>query len=136
MVNLIVIAILCMIWYSYENSKIKTNQKIAYNSEYETILNKEIDGNKLATIINKVININENNFTEKDENGMYQSNDANSINIEIKFIDNDNKIRFEKISNKEISKFISLYGTHKFILKKIEYHKKTELVKYLYFEEI
>lgn len=132
----IVVAILGIIWYSYEKAKINTNEKISYNYEYESLLNKEIDGNRLATIINKASNSNENNYIEKDDNGIYLENDSNSIKIEIQFIDNDNTIKSEKISQNEISKFIGLYGNHTFILTKIEYHSKTKLIKYLYFEEI
>lgn len=133
---IIVIAFLGMIWYIYEEAKILNNQKVGLNSEYEQLLNKEISGVDLASLINRCIDRNVKNEVEKDNKGIYKSNNLNSINIEIKFIDNDNTIKFEKLYDNGINKFIELYGISKFELKKINYHQKSGIVKYLYFEEI
>ena len=132
----IIIAFLGMIWYIYEEAKISQNEKIAYNNNFEKLLNKSITGTDLATIINKAEENNIKNDVEKSNSGAYVDNGINSMNIELKFVDNDSVIKAEKVVQNDISKFIDLYNTSKFELKKINYHDKTNLVKYLYFEEI
>lgn len=131
----IIIAILGMFCYIYSQKKISQNELIANNKEYTTLLNKEISANDLASLINKTINKNETNKVTK-ENGLYIENDTNSIIMEIKFIDSDNAIRTENIYKNDITKFIELYGSSKFKCTKVETHKNTKFVKYLYFEEI
>lgn len=130
-----VIAIMGTIWYTYEVSKIDNNKKIALNNNYEKLLNKEITGTELASIINKTAENNINNKVEKDSNGTYINNGTNSINIEIKFKDNDSNIKFEKIYQSG-QRFVELYNNAKFSLKKINYHQKTKQISYLYFEEV
>lgn len=132
----IIIAFLGMIWYIYEEAKISQNEKIAYNNNFEKLLNKSITGTDLATIINKAEENNKKNDIEKNNAGIYIDNGKNSMNIELKFIDNDSIIKAEKLVQNDISRFIDLYNTSKFELKKINYHEKTNFVKYLYFEEI
>lgn len=44
------------------------------NKEYEDYLNKELKGTDIATLINKVIDHNEQNNIQKDENGYYIEN--------------------------------------------------------------
>lgn len=132
----IIIAILGIIWYIYVEAKISENQKIGFNNYYEQLKDKEINGSELASIINKVIDYNEKNETEKDNNGVYISNDENSLNLEIKFKDNDNIIKSEKIYSVGMQQFIELYRTSSFKLSKITYHSKSKLIKYLYFEEV
>lgn len=131
----IIIAILGMFCYIYSQKKISQNEMVANNKEYTSLLETEIAGTDLATLINKTINKNESNEVQK-ENGTYIENDTNSIIIEIKFIDSENTIRMESIYKNEVSKFIELYGSSKFKCTKVELHEKTNYVKYLYFEEI
>ena len=131
----IIIAFLCSIWYLYNSAKISERNRNEYNSYLENHLNKEISGSDLATLINKSINQNEKNEVLKDGNGIYFDNDTNSISIEIKFKDNDEIIKSEKIYKNGMDKFVELYGNSKFNLKKLEYHNKTKIVKYAYFEE-
>ena len=56
--------------------------------------------------------------------------------VEIKFKDSDNIFRIEQIYNNGIQKFINLYSNLNFKCTKIEYHKKTNLISYMYFEEV
>jgi len=132
----IIIAILGMFWYIYMEAKISKNEKIAFNNSYENLLDKQINGSDLASIINKAIDYNENNNIEKNKNGIYLSNNENSLSIEIKFIDSDSIIKFEKIFQNGIAQFIDLYSNSHFQLKSINYHNSTSLVSYLYFEEV
>ena len=106
------------------------------NKNYENLLNKTITGTEFATYINKIIDKNTKNSVEKDSKGYYINNNENSIIVEIKFKDSDNIFRIEQISNNGIEKFINLYANLNFKCTKIEYHKKTKLISYMYFEEV
>jgi hypothetical protein len=130
-----VIAIFCTIWYINSIVKLNLQEKKAYNKFLETNLGKDISGTDLASFINKSSNLNEKNNVLKDDNGIYIDNKQNSINIEIKFKDDDEVIQSEKIVKNGIDKFVELYGDSKFKLIKIDYHSKTKIVKYAYFEE-
>lgn len=132
----IVIAILGVFWYIYEEHKILTSQKIAFNGSYEELIDKDVNGSKLASVINESIDRNEKNKVKKDSKKLYIDNGSNSVQIEIKFIDSPSTIRAEKLYYNDISKFIELYSNSIFKLKTLEYHSKTNLVRYLYFEEV
>ena len=131
----VIIAILCTICYIYSMYKLQHQEKNVYNGYLESNLNKDISGTDLASLINKSANLNEQNDVLKDSNGNYIDNKQNSISIEIKFKDNDEIIKSEKIYNNGMDKFVELYGNSKFNLKKHEYHNKTKIAKYAYFEE-
>ena len=130
---IIIITIFTYIFYNYKikKSDIDTNNMI-YNMAYE----KELSGNKLATLINKALDSNEKNFIKKDDKGFFIENDENSIKIEIKFKQSDHIFQMESIYLNKVSEFIRLYGQAIFKCTKIEYHNKTKLVKYLYFQEV
>ena len=130
---IIIITIFTYIFYNYKikKSDIDTNNMI-YNMAYE----KELSGNKLATLINKALDSNEKNFIKKDDKGFFIENDENSIKIEIKFKQSDHIFQMESIYLNKVSEFIRLYGQAIFKCTKIEYHSKTKLVKYLYFQEV
>ena len=134
LMSTIIIIVSAVVYLCYQY-KITIND-ITYNNKDYTILDgKEITGTELATLINKSINKNEENNVEKDSNGVYKDNKTNSINIEIKFKDNDKVIEAEKIEANDISKFIQYYSTTNFKCTNIEYHKDSKYVKCLYFEE-
>ena len=80
---LILIAIICTISYIYLNYKFDLNNVAKENSKFEMYIDKEVRGSELATIINKMVDSNEKNETQKDEEGKYINNDENSINIDI-----------------------------------------------------
>ena len=122
--------------YLCNEYKIKKSQIDTSNLEYKSTYQKEINGNSLATIINKALDSNEKNNVEKDENGAFIENDDNSIKIDIKFKQSDHVFKMEDIYLNKVQEFIRLYGQVLFKCTKIEYHNKTKLVKYLYFQEI
>ena len=134
---LIVIVIIAVtsIGYLYFNYQSNNGEIRRNNKEYVDLYNKEIKGNKLATIINKTLDKNEKNNVPKEEE-YYLNNGTNSIIIEIKFTESDNIFRIEKISQNGIENFINFYSKFKFKCTKIEYHEKTNFVKYLYFEQL
>ena len=131
----VVVAILGSIWYIINQRKMQNNITQSENQNYEKMYNIEITGTELISTINKMIDSNEKNAVNMNDKGIYESNNENSISLEIKFIDNEDKIKAEKIYENGVQKFLELYSDTKFILKNIEYHEKTKKVKYLYFEE-
>lgn len=132
----IIIIILCGISYLYLNYKTQYNTAKKANMEFENYLNVKVYGTDLATIINRAIDNNITNEVEKDNKGIYQNNNTNSINIEIKMLDNDTIYPMEKLYDGGIEKFINYYSSIKFKCVDIKYHKSTNRVKYMLFEQI
>ena len=101
---LIIIGIVSTISYLYLNSI--NNQRIAQkeNIKFEIYKDEEITGAEVTTLINKAINSNQQNEIEKDKKGRYIDNETNSINIDIKFIDDDVTYNIEKIYNNGMDK--------------------------------
>jgi len=133
---LIIIIIVAGISYMYLNSKASYYQAKKANMEFESYYNHEIMGTDLTTIINKAIDNNQNNNVQKDEKGKYINNDNNSINIDIKMLDVDETYSMEKFFSGGMEKFVQYYGTIQFKCTQIEYHKTTNKVKYMLFEQI
>lgn len=107
-----------------------------YNKEYEQYLNKTINGTELATLINKVININEKNGIQKDDNNYYVENQENSIKIEIKLILTEKTYPMEEIYNKDTAEFVKHFSLEEFKCTSIEYHNKTRKISKMLFEQI
>lgn len=133
---IITIIIICGISYLYLNFKVEYNMSKKANLEFEKYLNLEIYGTDLSTVINRAIDNNEKNEVEKNNKGIYLNNDKNSINIEVKMIDNDSIYQMETFYKKGIQNFINYYGNIKFKCINIEYHESTKKVKYMLFEQI
>lgn len=134
---LIIIIIIVGISYMYLNYKANFNQAKRENMQFESYYNQEIYGTELATLINKAIDNNKINEVQKDNKGKYIDNETNSINIDIKMLDDNGTIyNIEKIYNGGTSKFVQYYSQIKFKCTKIQYHEKTNKIKYLLFEQI
>ena len=97
---------------------------------------KEIQGSELITIINKAIDTNEKNEVQKDNKGKYIDNKTNSINIDIKFIDDDLIYNIEKIYQNGTETFLYYYRDINFKCSDVQYHTTTGIVKYMQFEQI
>ena len=132
----IVIIIVAIVAFNYMSYSRDYNNIQKYNLEFEKNYQKEIYGTDLTTIINKVINNNEKNNVEIGQDKKYINNKTNSINIDIKMIDTDKIYTMETFYNGGIEQFVQHYGNIQFKCAKIEYHKKTGRVSYLYFEQI
>ena len=132
----IIVFIVVAMFGLYINYKNNYNTIQNENRQFESYYNEETYGTNLASIINKAIDSNTKNNIEKDQNGKYIENDINSINIDIKMIDNDKTYNMEKIYKGGISTFTSYYSQIKFKCTKIDYHKKTGKIKYMLFEQI
>lgn len=130
---IIVVTVVSINYMSYTKQK---NETLKYNLEFEKYYQKEIYGIDLTTIINKVINNNERNNVEIGQDKKYINNNTNSINIEIKITDVDQIYTMETLYSGGMDQFVQYYGNIQFKCTKIEYHKKTGKVSYLYFEQI
>ena len=106
------------------------------NKIYEDFLNQEVLGTDIASLMNKIEDHNNKNSVSKTNNGVYKSNNDNSINLEIKFLELEEIITFEKIEQMGIKNFVKNFGSFSFKCTKIEYHKNTGNVKYMYFEQV
>ncbi|MBO5413456.1 MAG: hypothetical protein J6A29_04060 [Clostridia bacterium] len=138
---LIILLILFMIiifsiYALFISKKVQTNNLTNYNREYEKYSNKTIYGTELATLINKVTNINENNKIEKNEKNHYIENEENSIKIEITMLLTEKTYPMEEIYNTDTAEFVKHFNLEKFKCTKIEYHKKTGKISKMLFEQI
>ena len=132
---LIIIAIVSTVSYIYL-SNVNTYKKAQKeNVKFEIYKDQEITGAEVTTLINKAINSNEQNEIEKDNKGRYIDNEMNSINIDIKFIDDDVTYNIEKIYNKGMDVFLTYYRDIKFKCMEVQYHEKTNKIKYMLFEQ-
>ena len=133
---LIIIAIVSTIAYIYLNNISNYRNAQKENLKFEMYIDKEITGMEITTLANKVVDYNEQNKIEKDNKGKYVDNGVNSINIDIKFIDNDVTYNIEKLYDSGINKFLAYYSDITFKCSEIQYHSKTNKIKYMMFEQI
>lgn len=132
----IVICIVISIAYAYSGYKKEYNEVQNFNSNFSQYIDKEFYGNELATIINRAIDNNEKNKISKDSNGRYIEDEMYSIKVDIYITDNETTYSMETINLGGISNFVSYYSDVKFKCTKVEYHKKTNRISYLYIEQI
>ena len=136
------IFILCLIIiivgmsYLYLNYKSNYNEVQRDNRQFVSYDGKEIYATELTTIINKAIDNNIKNEVQKDNKGIYINNDNNSINIDVKMKDYDKTYSMEIFYKNGMDKFVQAYTGIKFKCTKLEYHKMTNRVKYMLFEQI
>ena len=132
---IIIILIICAIFAMYISYKANYNISKKSNLSFEKYLNEEVYGSELATVINRAIDRNEKNELEKNNKLIYQNNDTNSINIEIKMLDDDTIYQMETFYRGGIQNFINYYSNIKFKCVDIKYHSSTNQVKYMLFEQ-
>ncbi len=130
------ILIVSTIYYIYINNVAMSNNAKKENEIFEYYYQKEITGTELVTVFNKAIQSNEDNMVEKDEQGRYIDNSTNSINIDIKFIDEDVTYNFKILTNNGTERFISNYRDIIFKCTEITYHEQTGNIQYMLFEQI
>lgn len=137
---LVVVAVSIFV-YAYQNYVFNYNNAKRENRKFTIYTKEEILGQELPTLINKAMDSNARNEVEKDENGNYKDNELNSINIDIKFLENENQKKFltynmEVIYKVGVENLLVNYIDSTFKCSKVEYHKKTGQVKYMVFEQI
>lgn len=133
---IIVIIIICSISYIYIVNKANYNMAKKQNTTFEEYYQKKVYGAEVATIINKAIDSNTKNNVQKDEENNFIENTTNSIKINIKMIDYDKIYPMEVFALNGIEQFIEYYNSIQFECTQIEYHKSTNMVKSLLFEQI
>lgn len=132
----VIIGVLSTISYIYLTNISNYNNTQKENIKFEKYIDKEITGTELTSLINKAIDSNNQNQVKKDNKGKYLDNESNSINIDIKFIDDDVTYNIEKIYDSGVNTFIIYYRDIKFKCMDVKYHSKTNKVKYMLFEQI
>ena len=133
---LIIIIIIVIALYNYMIYKNNYNAMKRHNREYEYFLDKEINGYELISLVNKAIDNNTSKEVAQDSQKKYIDNGTDSINIDIKMIDNDKTYNMEQFYYNGINNFVMYYGEIKFKCTKLEYHNTTKKVKYMLFEQI
>ena len=130
---LVLVVIISYNIYSYQKQQ---EQVKKLNKLYEDFYNIEVLGTDIASLMNKIEDSNSKNGVEKSKKGVNLNNNSNSINLEIKFLELDEVIKFENIERQGINNFVKNFGAMKFKCTKIEYHQNTGNVKYMYFEQV
>lgn len=136
---ILIILFLIIVFSVYALRINKTSEKRAlenYNNEYKQYLDKTITGTELATVINKAINLNENNNIEKDEKNHYIENEEDSVKIEIKMQITEKTYSMEEIYKSDTSEFVKFFSGENFKCTNIEYHTKTGKISKILFEQI
>ena len=133
---LIIVIVVVGISYMYLQYKSHYYTAQRENKQFESYDGKEIYGTEITTIINKAMDNNQNNQVQKDNKGNFVNNDNNSIHINIKMLDNEKTYTMETLYNGGMDKFVQYYGEILFKCTKLEYHKATNKVKYMLFEQI
>ena len=132
----VVLIIVSAIAYKIYDFRVTQNNVANNNKTYNSFYEKEALGTDVATLINKAMDSNKKNSVEKYEDGSYVDNNTNLVNIDIKFKDLDTPISMEKIDELDSVRFVQNFGGFSFKCTKIEYHKKTGNVKYMFFEQV
>ena len=133
---LIIIIIIVGMSYLYLNYKANYYKAKKGNQQFESYDKQVIYGAELTTIINRAVDNNEINEVPKDNKGKYINNETNSIKIEIQMLDNQKTYEMETLYQGGMDKFVQYYNQIQFKCTKIEYHKTTNKVKYMLFEQI
>ena len=133
---LLIICVLISFFGAYNTYFAEKKELNKYNSVYEYYYDKEIFGNELTTIINKVTDSNIKNNVEKDEKGNYIDNGQNSIKMDVYIIESDTVYPIEKIYSLGTDRFVENFLLAKFKCTKMEYHAESKKIKYMYFEHI
>lgn len=133
LIALVIIAIITYKFYNYRSIAINSAND---NKTYKSFYNKQVLGTDVVTLINKTMDNNKQNGVKKNNDGTFIGNELNSVNIEVKFKELDKPIKMEKIYSQDTINFVQNFGAESFICTKIEYHKKTGNVKYMYFEQV
>lgn len=132
----IIIVIVSTITYIYLNYQASYHNAQKDNRQFQIYQEQEMSGAELTSLINKAINYNQKNEVKQDSEGRYIDNGENSLNIDIKFIDDDITYNIEKIYKKGMNVFLSYYRDIKFKCKEVQYHNNTKKISYMLIEQI
>ena len=133
---IVILIIISYITYLYLDYRADIKSAQYDNMKYEKYFDKEVNANIVASVINRAVDNNIREEVQKSNNGVYIDNQKSSINVQIKFLDNDKTYDMETLYNDGMDNFIKYYNQIDFKCTKIEYHKNTGRVKYMLFEQI
>lgn len=133
---IVILIIISYITYLYLDYRADIKSAQYDNMKYEKYLDKEVNANIVASVINRAVDNNIREEVQKSNNGVYIDNQKSSINVQIKFLDNDKTYDMETLYNDGMDNFIKYYNQIDFKCTKIDYHKNTGRVKYMLFEQI
>ncbi|MFG6318905.1 MAG: hypothetical protein K1W33_03450 [Clostridia bacterium] len=128
--------IMLILFWNFRQVQAENRLIQKFNYEYEFYNREGICGIDITTVINKATDNNEKCEVKKDENGYYIPNDEDSINIDIKLINNDKTYRMEKIKEVGLEGFVEFFGEVEFKCTNIEYHEKTGKISKMTFESL
>ena len=132
----ILIAIIAGVSYTYMKYRANYYEAKRENNQFESYFEQEFYGNEVATIVNLAIDNNERYKIPKDSTGKYIEDDSYSVRSDIYITDSEKVYSMELLNLGEISNFVNNYSNVKFKCTKVEYHKKTKRLSYLYIEQI
>ena len=131
---LILISLVCFIFVNFKKIEQKKQEIAKFNLIYEEYNKDNLNGLDITTVINKAVNNNEKYEIPKDKDGLYISDDENSIKIYITMIINGKTYPMEQINSLGISSFIEYFGNINFKCTNIKYHSKTGKISEMVFE--
>jgi hypothetical protein len=105
-----------------------------FNLKYEEYNKESLNGLKVATVINKAIDLNETNEIPRNEKGFYILDDEKSVEIYITMTVNETTYKMETLYGLGLDKFIKSFGSAEFKCTDIKYHEKTGRVASMTFE--
>lgn len=132
----IAMCILISITYAYSMYRSDMNRIHEFNNEFSKYVDYEFSGTELATIINLAIDNNEKYKISKDSTGKYLDDDMYSVRIDVYMTDTEKTYSMETLNSGEISNLVNNYSNVQFKCTKVEYHKKSKRISYLYIEQI
>ena len=118
------------------NRKFAENEAKKPNLEYEYILEKEMYGTDVVTIINKAMDNNKRYEIAKDKNGNYINDNRYSIQVEIAFQGMEENFTMEKICTVGLEEFMQAFNVSKFKCINKEYHTETKRLSKIVLQEI
>lgn len=111
----------------YKNLQKQKLEITKFNLDYEEYNKDNLNGLDITSLINRAISHNEKNFVEKDENGLYNLDNEDCIEIYVKMIINNTTYRMERINNLGINSFTEYFGEVSFKCTDVKYHKNGKI---------
>lgn len=130
----IFIVLICAIMANFKQQEIGQINVKEFNLKYEEYNKESLNGLKVATVINKAIDLNETNEIPRNEKGFYILDDEKSVEIYITMTVNETTYKMETLYGLGLDKFIKSFGSAEFKCTDIKYHEKTGRVASMTFE--
>ena len=141
------VAIMSILIAMILNNNREAREITSHNRQFEQYKGQRLRGTEMASIINKVSDMNRRNNVERTAQGEFINNYENSINIQIKMlvfediIDEEEVFRHETFTMEQVYRmgivnFVQAFNFVTFELVDIEYHQQTGRIKLMTFEQL